>query len=127
LEPPQGLEGRLTNFSSQLRIGFGHRLGIAAEAPAYISLASHGFDGVVIFVAIGEAEAIAGEEKIDDLAPAVAPDHASSCGSGDDPEPTIGRLALVTDLLPTRAAKDRSQGHEGVELPRAADHCLTNA
>jgi hypothetical protein len=62
-----------------LRIGFGHRLGIAADAPGDISLASDGFDGVVIFVAIGETEAIAGEQKIDDLAPAVAPYANGRC------------------------------------------------
>ena len=127
LQSQQGLERRPTDFPRQLRIGFGHRLGIAADAPGDISLVSDGFDGVIIFVAIGEAEAIAGEQKIDDLPPAVAPDHASSRGSVDDPEPAIRRLALATDVLPARTAKNRSQGHEGVELLRAAGHRLTNA
>jgi len=126
LQPPQGREGGPANFSRQLRIYFRDRFCIAANTSGYVSLARDCIDRIVVFVAIGESEAIAGEQKINDLAPAVGPNHASSCRSRDDPEPAVGRFSLATDLLARRAARDRGERRESFELPRTAGRCLMN-
>ena len=68
MQPPQGREGGPANFSRQLRIYFRDRFCIAANTSGYVSLAGDRIDRVVVFAAIGESEAIAGEQKIDDLA-----------------------------------------------------------
>jgi hypothetical protein len=126
LQPPQGREGGPANFSRQLRIYFRDRFCIAANTSGYVSLARDRIDRVVVFVAISESEAIAGEQKIDDLAPAVGPGHASACRSRDDPEPAVGRFSLATDLLARRAARDRGERGESFELPRTAGRRLMN-
>jgi hypothetical protein len=82
LQPPQGREGGPANFSRQLRIYFRDRFCIAANTSGYVSLAGDRIDRVVVFAAIGESEAIAGEQKIDDLAPAVC--QAPSWGEKSD-------------------------------------------